>query len=198
MKKFLFICLLSATTISLFARGFESISLGANVGYTNHSIIGGEIFLQGGGQLWERPVNAKVGVSYFPYQASFRQRTDLHTESIGIFAEGVIHPFSNFLFAGFRWEGINFNWFSQESLQAIGSDMSFVLFSGTGFYGVVGASIPLSNNISLNLSAMPGFQNYRLADGLFSSGNFTTGGMHQENHILFNFRALAGISIRLR
>lgn len=196
IKKLLLTCLLSTNLSLLVAKGFENVSLGASVGYSNHGVVGAEVFLQGGLRLWERPLEVKAGVSYFPYQASFQQKDDLKTESVGLFAEGVIYPFYNYLFAGLRWEVINFNWFPQETLQALESNMSSITFTGSGFYGIVGISVPLWKNISLNIYAMPGLQQYKVSDGTFSSGSYTTG-REQESHVQFSFRALAGISVRL-
>jgi len=196
MKKILFACLLSIFTSLSFANEFENVSLGASIGHSNYAVTGAEVFLQGGLCLWERPFEAKAGLTYFPYQASFKQKDNLKTESVGLFAEGVIYPFHNYLFTGLRWEAINFNWFPHETLQALESDMSSIAFTGTGFYGVVGLAVPLWKNVYANVYVMPGVQQYKVSDGAFSSGDYATGG-NQESHVQFSFRAYAGISVRL-
>jgi hypothetical protein len=196
MKKILLTSLLSTTINLLLAGGFENVSIGAGLGYSNYAVVGAEGFLQGGLRLWNRPLEAKAGVSYFPYKARFQQKDDLKTESVGLFAEGVYYPFYNYLFAGLRWEVINFNWFPQETLQVLESNMSSITFTGSGFYGVVGVAIPLGKSAYVNIYAMPGLQQYKVLDGSFSSGNYATGSI-QESHVKFSFRAFASITIRL-
>jgi len=198
MKRLLLTCLFSTVITLLWAKGFESFSVGGSVGYSNHSTIGGEGFAQM--MLMKgKPVRfgIKAGFTYSPFEAQFQGVKNLKTESVGFFAEGDFYPFRKYLFLGVRWELINVNWFTNDALQMLESDNSSIIFTGTCLYGVLGVSIPVWRNIYTNIYAMPGIQQYRVSDGSFSSGNYVIDGTEQENHVQFSGRLLVGISVKL-
>jgi len=197
MEKLICTCLLFSFSTFAVAKGLESMSVGGSVGYSNSSLIGAEGYFQAGFRLWSRPFEPKIGFNYTPFNATFKGKTDLKTENIGFFVEGVFYPFHKFLYLGLRWETINVNWFPPETLQRLESDMSFIIFTGTCLFGVAGVAVPLWKNGFFKVYVMPGIQQYRVSDGTFSSGSYVVDGTIQENHFLFCLRGFAGISVRL-
>ena len=192
-KKILLTCLFSSVITFLSAKGFDGFSAGGSIGYSNNATIGAEVFAQG----HIKKFGIKAGFTYFPFEASFKNTNGLKTESVGFFAEGAFYPFRKYLFAGLRWEVINFNWLTNKALHTLEGDNSSIIFTGTGLYGVLGVTIPVWKRIYTNIYAMPGIRQYKISDGNFSSGNYVIDGTVQEEHVQFDFRLCVGIAVKI-
>jgi hypothetical protein len=176
---------------------FEDFSIGASGGYTNYETFTPEVFGQIRTALFQCPFEPKAGISYRTFDAEFRGVDQLETKSIGLFAEATIFPFQKYFFTGVRWDLITFNWFTNSSLKKLDSDLSSIIFSGTSFYGIAGIDIPVFKKIRFRLYGMPEFQEYKVSDGNFSSGNYVSDGTIQESYTKFVYQVNLGLVIRL-
>jgi hypothetical protein len=180
------------------AKVFENLSLGISGGYTNYRTLTPEFFVQKNLILFKRPFEPKVGINFRTFDRTSKEDDRMGTNSIGLFAEATIFPFHNYFFAGIRWELVTINWFAKDALQKSESTMFSSVFSGTNFYGIVGVDIPISKRVGFRLYGMSGIQQYKLSDGVFSSGNYAVNGPIQESHVKFVYQLNGGIVVHLK
>jgi hypothetical protein len=199
MNQFIIVFCLSFLMISSSQAGpYKGLSIGASAGYSNYNTITAEGFVQFHYLFSQLPADAKAGIKYLPYNASFQERNDLETESWGFFVEAVVYPFKKYLYAGLRWELFTFNWLTDKAIEKLAINKSSIAFSGANLYGLIGLDIPVSDRIVLKMYAMPGIQTYNISDGSFTSGSYSMDSNKIiENHYKFAFQINAGLSIRI-
>jgi hypothetical protein len=192
-------CLILAVTVcSAQSKLFKNLSLGLNGGYTNYQTFTPEIFVQKNLTLFNRQFEPKVGINYRSVESSFQGVGHLATNSIGLFGEATIFPFHKYFFAGVRWELITLNRFTANAMKELNSNLSSIIFGGTNFYGTVGIDIPVFGKAGFRVYGMPGFKNYTVSDGRFSSGSYVFDGTIRESHTEFVYQLNAAIVIHLK
>jgi hypothetical protein len=156
-----------------------------------------EIFVRFG--LKPRKISTKFrcGFTYRPFNAQFQELKDLKAEGAGLFAEIDLYPFQKYFFAGIRWDLLNYNWLTKDALKTMGTDKSYVVFTGTNGYTLAGFDIPVHNRISLLLYGMLGVQYYRIADSEFFL-DYIAGGNIPETHTRLVHQFNIAVKIRIR
>ena len=153
----------------------DSLYFGVAGGYTNYNTIKGELYLKKGLSIFNKHAEIKAGMNNRSYQLGFDNVENLKASSIGFFGDIVIYPFNSGLYAGLRWELINFNWLSNESRQKVEKERNYKatsLYTGTCGFLQIGYLFKLGNNANLRIYGQPGFQQYKISNGTSSSGSF--------------------------
>ena len=109
MKRFFLILIIISFNSDLRADFMDSLSIGIGAGYTNYNTMKGELYLTSDIELFNVNSEIKVGVNSHSYKLSFDNVSGLRASSIGLFGDAAFYPFNEGLFAGIRWETINFN-----------------------------------------------------------------------------------------
>ncbi|MDR3286426.1 MAG: hypothetical protein LBT27_03175 [Prevotellaceae bacterium] len=165
MKKRLIIISLAILGFAnpIHAGKFKGLSVGANAGYSNFDAWNGDVFCQANFQFGRLRFEPKAGIGNHPFQIDFEELNGLNVESAGLFLEGAIYPFRQYLFTGLRLE-YDYNWFTGSAQQRL--DEKYIKapmgFMGFTFSGMAGLDIPLFKAVSLRLSVSPGVRIYTL------------------------------------
>ena len=204
MKKYFFILAISLLTSNVYAGITDSLSIGFGGGYSNYNTFRGELYLKSDSKLFKRNSEIKIGVNNHSYQLTFDNVSDLNASSIGFFGDIAIYPFDKGLFTGVRWELINFNWLSGESKNKIINERGYEptsLYTGTSMFFQIGYKFKISNNFGIKLYGQPGFQQFKISNGLFSSGSYVTnpsGNPIVEDHYKFIYNVNLSVEIKIK
>lgn len=181
----------------------DSLSIGFCGGYDSYSTFRGEVYLKSD-KLFKLKSEIKVGLNNRSYDLEFDNLEDLNAQSICLFGDLAIYPFNKGLFAGLRWEFINFNWLTSESKSIIENERDYSptsLFTGTCAFLQIGYDFRLSDKIGLKLYGQPGFQQFKISNGSFSSGSYGQGSSTDdliiEDHSEFIYNINLSIEFRL-
>jgi hypothetical protein len=204
MKRTLLIFLTVFISFQLNAGIFDSLSIGLCGGYDSYSTFRGEVYLKSEIKIFKLKSEIKAGINNRSYNLEFDNVKDLNAQSVCIFGDIAIYPFNKGLFAGLRWEFINFNWLTSESKSIIEYERDYSptsLFTGTCAFFQIGYNFKLSNMIGLKLYGQPGFQQFKISNGSFSSGSYGQGGSTDnliiENHTEFIYNINMSIEFKL-
>ena len=204
MKK----CLLIFTTIilnsNLYAGFTDSLSIGFSGGYNNYNTFQGELYLKSELKLSNLNSEIKIGINNRSYQLTFDNVSELNASSIGFFGDVAVYPFDNGLFTGLRWELINFNWLTEDSKNKIIKEKNYTptdLYTGTCIFFQIGYKFKISNTFGIKLYGQPGFQQFKISNGSFSSGSYVQGSTDNiivENHYKFIYNVNLGLTIKIK
>jgi hypothetical protein len=134
MRKYLLVIFASLFTSVAYAGILDSLSVGLGGGYNNYNTFQGELYLKSDFRTFNRHSEIKVGLNNRSYQFTFDKLSELEASSVGLFGDFVIYPFDKGLFAGVRWEMLNFNWLSDASKDRVRSERDYEptsLYTGT-------------------------------------------------------------------
>ena len=204
MKKCVLILMVTVLTSNLYAGITDSLSIGLGGGYSSYNTFRGEFYLKSELKVGNRNSEIKVGMNNRSYQLSFDKVSDLNASSIGLFGDFAIYPFNNGLFTGVRWELINFNWLSEESKNKIRNEKGYEptsLYTGTCLFFQIGYKFKISKNFGIKLYGQPGFQQFKISNGSFSSGSYVTdpsGDPIVEDHYKFIYNVNLSIEIKIK
>ena len=204
MKKILIYFTLIIINTNLYAGFTDTLSIGIGGGYTNYNTLKGEFYLKSELELINLKSEIKIGLNTHSYQLIFDNVSELNASSFGVFGDIAIYPFGKGFLTGIRWEAINFNWLSENSKNKIISERDYTptdLFTGTSIFLQVGYIIKLSKNLCIKLYGQPGFQQYKISNGSFSSGDFVQGSTDNiiiENHFKFIFNGNLSIELKIK
>ena len=182
----------------------DSLSIGLGGGYSSYNTFRGEFYLKSDLKLGNRNAEIKVGMNNRSYQLTFDKVSDLNASSIGFFGDIAIYPFNKGLFTGLRWELINFNWLSSESKNRIRTERGYEatsLYTGTCLFLQIGYKFKISNNFGIKIYGQPGFQQFKISNGSFSSGSSVTnpsGDPIVEDHYKFIYNVNLSIEIKIK
>jgi len=193
--------LITGLAIPTQARTFKGLSAGTNASYSNYNKFGAEGFAQANLQFGRFPFEPKLGLSYCSFTTDYKDFNNLNVESIGFFVEGDIYPFSNYFYTGLRLD-IDVNWFNNQAMNALNNINEPVVrtFPGSRLYAVIGLDIPINQQVSLRISAMPGWQFYTISDNWKITSGSSGINLNSYNGITYNrfaFQINAGFAIRL-
>jgi len=203
MKKIICFLTIILLTSSVYAETANSLSIGFGGGYSSHGTFRGELYLKSDIRLFNRNSEIKFGINNHSYQLTFDNVSNLNASSIGFFGDIAIFPFDKGLFAGIRWEAINFNWLSNESRDRIRAERGYEpisLYTGTSIFFQIGYKFKISDKLAIRLYGQPGFQQFRITNGSTSSGSFVqnpSGNPIVENHVKFIYNINLSLEIRL-
>lgn len=178
MKRLFLVFALILLGTQLHAGALDSLSIGFGGGYDSYNTLRGEIYLKSDLELFNRKSEIKAGINNRSYQLDFDNVKDLNAKSFGLFGDVVIYPLNNGLFTGVRWELINFNWLTSDSKTKVENERNYSptsLYTGTCVFFQLGYKFQISDDFSLKLYGQPGFQQYQISNGSFSSGNYVQG-----------------------
>jgi hypothetical protein len=205
MKRHFLIITAIIISSNLFAGVTDSLSIGFGGGYNNYNTFKGEIYLKSDFKLFNRNSEIKVGMNNRSYQLTFDNVSDLDASSIGFFGDLAIYPFDKGLFTGIRWEMINFNWLSDDSMTKIEDERNYTptsLYTGTCIFCQLGYNFKISDNFGIKLYGQPGFQQFKISNGTSSSGSYvqtsSTDDLIIEDHYEFIYNINLSIEIRLK
>lgn len=175
MKKAFLFCFLFAASCAVNAQFSKSWYIGGGGGYTNYKTPKFELYANKNMKLFNRQGEMKAGFSTRFYDLEFDKVKDLKAESVGMFADIAVYPFNKGLFAGVRWELVNFNWLTQESKSKIRSEKGYdanTLYSGTAAFFQLGYNFNLGKNVNLKLYGQPGVQQFKISNGGTTFGDY--------------------------
>src|SRR5574344_50502 len=178
MRRYLLVFALILFGSQLHAGVLDSLSVGFGGGYDSYNTLRGEVYLKSDLKLFNRKAEIKAGLNNRSYQLDFDNVKDLNAQSLGLFGDIVIYPLNKGLFTGVRWELINFNWLTSDSKTKVENERNYSptsLYTGTCMFFQLGYKFRLSDDFSLKLYGQPGFQQYQISNGSFSSGNYVHG-----------------------
>lgn len=205
MKRHFLIITAIIISSNLFAGITDSLSIGVGGGYCNYYTSRGEIYLKSDLKLFNRNSEIKVGMNNRSYQLTFDNVPDLEASSIGFFGDIAIYPFDKGLFTGIRWELINFNWFSDDSMTKFENERNYTptsLYTGTCMFFQLGYNFRISDNFGIKLYGQPGFQQFKISNGTSSSGSYvqtnSTDDPIIEDHYEFIYNINLSIEIRFK
>jgi hypothetical protein len=192
------IFMLISSLISISAQSFRGFSVGASGGYTNNQTFTGEGFFQVDLHPRRIAIEPKAGLSYHSYNTSLEFVNNLDVQNIGLFIEGAIYPFEKYLYTGIRWEILNVNWFTDQSMNRLDEIFTYTpaVFLGTSFYGTIGVNIPIGESISFRVYGMPGIHAYKISDWEISNNNINLSSPG-ESHTKFVFQLNASIVYKI-
>lgn len=177
MKKSLLILITFLLTSPLFAGITDSLSVGFAGGYGHYNTFRGEFYFKSDIRFFNRKSELKAGLGTNSYQLNFDNVSGLNASSIGVFGDLVIYPFNKVLFTGIRWELVNFNWLTDESISKIEDERTYSptsLYTGTSMFFQIGCQFKLSEKVGIKLYAQPGFQYFSISNGSSSIGTTST------------------------
>lgn len=197
--------LMLVLTSNVFAGITDSLSIGFGAGYSSYNTLRGEFYLKSDLKLLNRNCELKAGINNRSYQLTFDHVSNLDASSIGFFGDIAIYPFNKGLFAGIRWELINFNWLSDESKTRIENERNYSptsLYTGTCIFFQLGYQFRLSDKIRLKLYGQPGTQQFKISNGSSSSGSYiqttSTDNLIIEDHNEFIYNLNLSIEIKIK
>jgi hypothetical protein len=177
-----------------YAQVYRGFSLGASGGYTNYQTFTAEGFIQMNLRSSRISIEPKIGITGHSFTATYDNIDNLDVNNIGIFIEGAVYPFRDFLFVGARWEILNLNWFTRKSLDQI--DNLPASFWGTSIYGVIGMDIPISRSVNFRVYGTPGVHLYQISDWQLSGQGFELS-HPEESFAKFAFQVNASMVVKL-
>ncbi len=205
MKKYLFLFILILSVGQLSAGILDSLSIGVGGGYESYNTFRGEIYLKSDIQMFNRKAELKAGLNNRSFRLDFDNIEELDAKAIGLFADATVYPFNKGLFTGLRWELINFNRFTTDSKSKIEAEKDYPapsLFTGTCLFFQLGYNFKVSDNFGLKLYGQPGFQQFKISNGDFTSGNYSQGSSNDnlitEDHYKFIFNINLSIEFRIK
>lgn len=205
MKIFLLIFTTILITSQINAGVLDSLSFGLGGGYESYNTFRGEVYLKTDINLFNRKAEIKAGLNNRSYQLTFDNVKDLNASSIGFFGDIAIYPFNKGLFAGIRWELINFNWLSDNSKTKIENVRGYSptsIYTGTCMFFQLGYNFQLSEKVGLKLFGQLGFQQFKITNGSSSSGGYVQSGSTKdliiEDHYKFIYNLNLTIEFKIK
>jgi hypothetical protein len=204
MKKSFIFLVAFYMTAALYAGMPDTISIGLSGGYDSYKTLRGELYLKYGIKLFNHRAEMKAGINNRSYTLDFDNVNDLKASSIGLFGDVAIYPFRNGLFAGLRWELINFNWLTADSKSKIEDARDYSpasLYTGTCVFLQLGYNFKISDNTAIKIYGQPGVQQFKITNGS-SVGSFgqgsSSGDLIVEDHYEFIYNINLSIEFRLK
>lgn len=203
---FLVLIVIMAST-QLYAGFFDSLSIGIGGGYDSYNTSRVELYLKSDLKVFNRKAEIKAGLNNRSYQLEFDDVKDLDAQSIGFFGDFAVYPFNTGLFTGLRWESINFNWLTPESMSKVRRERNYSatsLYTGNCVFFPIGYNFQLSDKIALKLYAQPGFQQFDISNGSYSSGSYvfvngsSSGNMVYESHYEFIYNINISLEFKIK
>lgn len=205
MRRYLLVFVLILLDTRLHAGVLDSLSIGLGGGYDSYNTLRGEIYLKSDLKIFNRKAEIKAGLNNRSYQLDFDNVKDLNAQSLGLFGDIVIYPLNKGLFTGVRWELINFNWLTSDSKTKVENEKNYSptsLYTGTCMFFQLGYKFRLSDLSCIKLYVQPGFQQFQISNGSFSSGNYVQGTSDDdlifEDHVEFIYNINLSIEFRIR
>jgi hypothetical protein len=205
MRRYLLVFALILLGTRLHAGVLDSLSIGLGGGYDSYNTLRGEIYLKSDLKIFNRKAEIKAGLNNRSYQLDFDNVKDLNAQSLGLFGDIVIYPLNKGLFTGVRWELINFNWLTSDSKTKVENEKNYSpksLYTGTCMFFQLGYKFRLSDLSCIKLYVQPGFQQFQISNGSFSSGNYVQGTSDDdlifEDHVEFIYNINLSIEFRIR
>ena len=204
MKKYVIFVTVIILSSNVYAGITDTLSIGFGGGYSSYNTFRGELYLKSDFKLGKLKSEIKVGMNNHSYQLAFDNVSDLNASSIGLFGDFAIYPLKNGLFTGIRWELINFNWLSEASKNKIRNEKGYEptsLYTGTCIFLQIGYKFKISKNFGVKLYGQPGFQQFKISNGSFSSGSSVTnpsGDLIIEDHYKFIYNLNLSIEIKFK
>lgn len=205
MKRYLLAFVIIISGFQLHAGILDTLSIGIGGGYESYNTLRGEVYLKSGIRLFHRKGEIKAGLNNRSYQLDFDNVNDLNAQSIGFFGDIAIYSDNKGLFTGLRWELINFNWLTSASKIKVENEKDYSptsLYTGTCMFVQLGYNFQLSDKIGINLYVQPGFQQFKITNGTFSSGSYVQGPSNDnlviEDHFEFIYNLNISIDFRIK
>ncbi|HMY37260.1 MAG TPA: hypothetical protein PKW36_14215, partial [bacterium] len=132
----------------------DTISIGFSIGRNSYKKDQKEFFIKTEIRLLNHSFFSKLGVQSRQYDLSFDGVRNLKAKSLGLFAEYIRYLWDDNLFAGMRWELINFNRLTTASRDRVKREHSYDMtsfYTGTCIFLQIGFDLYVTKNLAITI-----------------------------------------------
>lgn len=145
----------------------DTISIGFSIGRNSYKTDQKEFFIKTQIRLLNHSFFSKLGVQSRQYDLSFDGVQNLKAKSLGLFAEYIRYLWHDNVFAGLRWELINFNRLTTASRDRVERERSYSMtsfYTGTCMFLQIGFDLHVTKNLAITIYPQYGFQQFMISN----------------------------------